>query len=389
MTQQIQTNVIFNHAYRFSRSNKKILIEQGGSRSGKTFNILVWVIFDYCVNNTGHIVTVCRKTFPSLRATVMRDFLDILKQNNLYNEKHHNKSNSEYTINGNTIEFISLDQPAKIRGRKRNLLFVNEANEIDWDSWQQLIFRTQGKIIIDYNPSEANHWIYDKVEVREDAIFYKTTYKDNPFIDKNIIHELERLKETDDEYWQVFGLGERALSRTQIFKFAVINKIPDTAKFISIGIDFGYTNDPTTAVEVYQDEHSIYINELLYRTMMTTADIHRFLLENNKGNKLCFGDSAEVRLIDELRRMGNNIRPSVKGQNSIAAGIDLLKRYKLNVTETSVNAIREFRDYRWKKDKANRLTNIPNDGSDHIPDAVRYATYSLMSKPNYGKYAIR
>ena len=196
----------------------------------------------------------------------MRDFLDILKHYELYNEKEHNKSNSEYYLNNNTIEFISLDQPAKIRGRKRNLLFVNECNEIDWDSWQQLIFRTEGQIIIDYNPSEANHWIYDKVEVREDSIFYKTTYKDNPFIDKNIISELERLKETDDEYWQVFGLGERALSRTQIFRILTINKIPSNAKFLSIGIDFGYTNDPTTAVEVYQDEHNLYINELLYNS---------------------------------------------------------------------------------------------------------------------------
>ena len=389
MTQKVQTNCIYHHAYQFSRSDKKILIEQGGSRSGKTFNLLIWIIFDYCANNSNTIITICRKTFPSLRGTVMRDFLDILKHYELYSEKEHNKSNSEYYLNNNTVEFISLDQPAKIRGRKRNLLFVNECNEIDWDSWQQLIFRTEGKIILDYNPSEANHWIYDKVETREDALFYKTTYKDNPFIDKNIIHELERLKETDDEYWQVFGLGERALSRTQIFSFSTINKIPEDAKFLSIGMDFGYTNDPTCAVEVYQKDHNLYINELLYRTMMTTADIHRFFLEHNKENKLCFGDSAEVRLIDELKRMGNNIRPSVKGQNSIMAGIDLLKRYKLHITETSVNAIKEFRDYRWKKDKANRLTNIPNDGADHLPDATRYATYSLMSKPNYGKYAIR
>ena len=207
---QVQTNVIFNHAYNFHRSDKKILIEQGGSRSGKTYNLLVWIIFDYCFQHKNHIVTICRKTFPSLRGTVMRDFLDILKNFELYSEKNHNKSNSEYYLNNNTIEFISLDQPAKIRGRKRNLLFVNECNEIDWDSWQQLIFRTEGQIIIDYNPSEANHWIYDKVETRDDAVFFKTTYKDNPFIDKTLVHELERLKETDEEYWQVFGLGERA-----------------------------------------------------------------------------------------------------------------------------------------------------------------------------------
>ena len=148
----------------------------------KLLIILLWIIFDYCFQNRNNIITICRKTFPSLRATVMRDFLDILKSYSLYSENNHNKSNSEYYLNNNTIEFISLDQPAKIRGRKRNLLFINEANEIDWESWQQLIFRTEGKIVIDYNPSESTHWIYDKVLVRDDVIFYKTTYKDNPFI---------------------------------------------------------------------------------------------------------------------------------------------------------------------------------------------------------------
>ena len=389
MTQRVETNIVFNHGYNFYRSDKKILIEQGGSRSGKTMNLLMWIIFDYCSINTGKIITITRRVMPSLRATVMRDFFEILRKYELYDEEKHNKSNSEYILNNNIIEFISLDQPAKIRGRKRNLLFINEANEIDWESWQQLIFRTEGKIVIDYNPSESTHWIYDKVLVRDDVIFYKTTYKDNPFIDKGLITELERLKETDEEYWQVFGLGERALSRTQIFTFGTVTNIPEQAKLLSIGIDFGYTNDPTCAVEVYKLDHTLYINELLYRTMMTTSDIHKFLLQNNTSNSLCFGDSAEGRLIDELKRMGNNIRPSVKGQNSIMAGIDLLKRYKLMITESSTNAIREFRDYRWKKDKAGRLTNIPNDGSDHIPDATRYATYSLMSKPNYCKYAIR
>ena len=144
MTQRVETNIVFNHGYNFYRSDKKILIEQGGSRSGKTMNLLMWIIFDYCSINTGKIITITRRVMPSLRATVMRDFFEILRKYELYDEEKHNKSNSEYILNNNIIEFISLDQPAKIRGRKRNLLFINEANEIDWESWQQLIFRTEG-----------------------------------------------------------------------------------------------------------------------------------------------------------------------------------------------------------------------------------------------------
>ena len=207
---KIQTNVVFEHLI---DSDKKIVIEQGGTRSGKTYNILLYLIFYYCSQNTKKTVTICRKTFPALRATVMRDFLEILRTHNLYNEALHNKSNSEYNLFGNLIEFISLDQPTKVRGRKRDLLFINEANELYWEDWQQLLFRTKEKIIIDYNPSDEYHWIYDKIIPRDDSAFYKTTYLDNPFLETSIRSEIERLKDTDELYWQVYGLGERGVSK--------------------------------------------------------------------------------------------------------------------------------------------------------------------------------
>ena len=155
---KIKTNVVFKHLL---KSNKKISIEQGGTRSGKTYNILLYIIFHYSLKNTGKTITICRKTFPSVRASVMRDFLDILKIHNCYFEANHNKSNHDYKINGNLVEFISLDQPQKVRGRKRNLLFINEANELDYEDWQQVIFRTDEKIILDFNPSDEYHWIYE------------------------------------------------------------------------------------------------------------------------------------------------------------------------------------------------------------------------------------
>ena len=244
---KIKTNVVFKHLL---KSDKKISIEQGGTRSGKTYNILLYIIFHYSLKNTGKTITICRKTFPSVRASVMRDFLDILKIHNCYFEANHNKSNHEYKINGNLVEFISLDQPQKVRGRKRNLLFINEANELDYEDWQQLIFRTDEKIILDFNPSDEYHWIYDKVIPRQDADFNITTYLDNSFLSDSIKEEIERLKYTDEQYWQIYGLGIKGISKSTIFSYVEVNQIPEDAEFISFGADAGYTNDPTTLVSV-------------------------------------------------------------------------------------------------------------------------------------------
>jgi len=383
--QKIKTNVVYEHLI---DNDKKIVVEQGGTRSGKTYNIILWIIFQYCTTNQNKIITICRKTFPSLRATVLRDFISILQANNIYSEKFHNKSNSEYHLFGNLVEFISLDQPQKIRGRKRDLLFINEANELYFEDWQQLLFRTQEKIILDFNPSDEYHWIYDKVLPREDCAFFKTTYLDNPFVEDSIIQEIERLRDTDDEYWQVYGLGERAASRSTIFKYTEVNQVPIDAALIAYGMDFGYTNDPTTFVAVYTQGHNLYVKEHLYRTQMTTQDINLFLRGENLLSNPIYADSAEPRLISELRRMGHNILPSIKGRDSVNAGIDLLKRYKIHILASSTNAISEFRNYKWKEDKAGMLINTPEDKHNHIIDPCRYATYSILSRPNFGKYTL-
>ena len=381
----VEVNVVFEHLI---DSQSKIVVEQGGTRSGKTYNILLYIIFYYCQKNKGKTVTICRKTFPAVRSSVMRDFTDILKEHNLYNEDDHNKSNSEYTLNTNLVEFISVDQPQKIRGRKRDLLFINEANELDFEDWQQLVFRTQEKIILDYNPSDEYHWIYDKVLTRDDVEFYKTTYKDNPFLNISIKDEIERLRDTDEQYWQIYGLGEKGISKSTIFNYHEVSKIPDDAEFISYGADAGYTNDPSTLVSVYRKDYNLYIKEHLYRTMMTTQDLHNHFKQVGVERNIIYFDSAEPRLISELRRMGNNVQPSVKGRDSINAGIDLFKRFKIHITSDSHNAIMEFRNYKWQEDRSGKLLNKPIDKNNHIIDACRYATYSILSRPNFGKYRV-
>jgi phage terminase large subunit len=382
----IQTNKVFNHLI---KSDKRIIVEQGGTRSGKTYNILLWLIFYYTERNTDKTITICRKSFPSLRASVMRDFFDILRNHDLYREEFHNKSSHEYHLNGNLVEFISLDQPQKIRGRKRNLLYINEGNELFYEDWQQLVFRTDGRIIIDYNPSESFHWIYDKVVPRDDCDFYQTTYRDNPFLDKSIVDEIERLRDTDEDYWRIYGLGERGMSRATIFQFGT-SEIPQEAKLISYGLDFGYTNDPSALVAVYQHGDNLYLDELLYRTGMTNRDLHHHLqsLGLDRRDEI-FADSAEPKSIEELHRFGWNIKPTAKGQDSINAGIDILKRHKIFATPRSNNLIKELQNYKWTEDKNGNLLNKPISVMDHALDASRYAVYNKLSKPNYGRYSIR
>ncbi len=385
---EIQTNKVFAH---LRDSTKKITIEQGGTRSGKTYNILIWIIFHYCMKNKGKTISIVRKTLPAVRASVMRDFLDILVKTNLYREENHNKSNFEYNLNGNIVEFMSVDQPQKVRGRKRDVLFLNEANELEIEDWRQLLFRTTEKVILDYNPSEEFHWIYDEVLTREDCDFYQTTYLDNPFLEQSIITEIERLKQIDEIYWQIYGLGERGKNRSAVFQFIEAD-IPASAKFKAYGLDFGYTADPTSIVAFYADEEAktIYFDELVYQTGMTNSDIANTLKSMNIDRRtIIWADSSEPKSIEEIYRNGFNIRPTAKGQDSVNIGIDMMRRYTIAVSKRSLNLIKELRNYKYIEDKNGKLTNKPVDAFNHAVDACRYAVFNTMNRPNLGKYSIR
>jgi phage terminase large subunit len=382
---KLKTNKVFRH---LEESAAKIVVQQGGTRSGKTFNILLWIIFSYCQKNEGKIITICRKTYPALRGTVMRDFLTILKDHEIYSEDDHSKTASEYRLNGNTIEFISLDMPQKIRGRKRDLLFANEANELTFEDWQQLLFRTNEKVIIDFNPSEEFHWIYDQVLPRKDVEFYQTTYKDNPFLGAEIKSEIERLKEIDENYWRVYGLGERGQAKSLVYTFSTTKEIPKEAKLISYGLDFGYSSDPTSLVRTYILDDNMYVDELLYRTGMTNQDIANEMkvLGLDRSNEI-YADSAEPKSIEEIYRMGWNVKPTIKG--SINIGIDIIRRYKLIATESSFNLIKELRNYKYIEDKNGQMTNKPVDNFNHALDALRYSVVNKISKSHLGRYSFR
>jgi phage terminase large subunit len=380
--------------YDLKKSNKRICVLQGGTRSGKTYSILLGLIeFAYKNKGKGLYITIARKTFPSLRGTSMRDFFEILQKENLYDERNHNKSSGLYHLYGNIFEFISVDQPARVRGRKRDVLFLNEANEFSFDDYTQLALRTTYKIIIDFNPSDEYHWLYTQIidAKREDVDFHISTYKDNPFLESEVVKEIERLKEVDENLWRVFGEGQRGVATETIFpSFNIIDKPIENAKLIAYGLDFGFSADPTTLIAVYKYDLDLYIDEIIYERGLTNQDIAIRIKELGiQRNVECFADSSEPKSIEEIYRMQSiNIKPAKKGADSIRIGIDVMKRHKLNITKRSINTIKEFRNYKWIKDKNGEITNKPIDAFNHSIDAVRYVCLNKLMVSYSGKYFI-
>ena len=335
-------------------------------------------------------MTICRKTYPALRASVMRDFFTILEQQELYIPSLHNKSQSTYKLFGNIVEFISLDQSSKVRGRKRDLLFCNEANELSLEDWRQLILRTTGRIIIDFNPSDEFHWIHDSVIPRDDSDFFQTTYKDNPFLEQSVIEEIERFKDVDENFWRVYGLGEKGVNRSAVLTHWKQSKsIPEGWKLMNYGLDFGYTNDPTCIVAVYTDGQGFLLDEICYATGLTNSAICETMrLAGIQREDVIIADCAEPKSIDEIHGHGFNVHACRKGADSIRAGLDFLRSRPLLITERSLNGIKELRNYKYKEDKNGNILNSPVDAFNHFIDASRYAITFNQTNPNFGSYAL-
>lgn len=366
--------------YDNKRSKKRIVINQGGTRSGKTYSILQ-VLCEWCLGNkdAGWIISVVRKTLPSLKGSAYRDFLEILNKEGWYDESQHNKSEMIYNLYGNLFEFISIDQPQKIRGRKRNICFVNECNELSYEDFFQLNIRTTDKLIIDFNPSDEYHWIYDRLQIRDDADFFITTYRDNPFLEKSLVEEIERLEQADENYWRVYGLGLRGISTQTIYTHWKAADYPPSGEEW-YGLDFGY-NVPTALVRVKMYDGSIYADEVLYQTKLTTADLIERLKDFGVSGEI-FCDSAEPKTIEELSRAGFNAKPSDK---DVWAGIQKVKSMPLYITPQSENLLKEIKNYKWKTDKDGKVTadEQPVKFNDHILDALRYAIHTKLTIPQY------
>ena len=368
----------------------RIVVNQGGTRSSKTYSIAQLIILK-ALQEQGKVYTICRKTLPALKSSAYRDFFSILEHHNLYNPNKHNKSELTYKLNNNLIEFISVDMPDKVRGRQRHILWMNEATEFSMEDFVQLSLRCTENIYLDFNPSDPYSWIYDRVMNRDDCTFIKSTYLDNPFLPEETIKEIERLRSLDSNYWTIYGLGDMAQPTETIFRqFEIANEVPKNANLISLGMDFGYSNDPTAIVEVYKLNDDLYINELLYSKGLTNQDIALKLRELNVGNRTeIVYDSAEPKSGEELRRMGFLMFPAKKGADSINMGIDVLRRFKLHITKNSINALNEFKYYKWLTDKNGHIVNKPaTNQADHLIDAVRYVALNKLMTNYSGKYYI-
>lgn len=371
----IKTTVVYEHLLTSDEMNKRIVVAQGGSRSGKTYNILIWWIIKL-LQEEDKTLSIVRKTLPSLKNSVLKDLIEILELFNLYDPKKFHKQEGFYELGSNIINWFSVDEPQKLRGSKRDYLYCNEANELAIEDWNQLIFRTSDKVILDLNPSELSCWVYD-LENRDDCYYFKTTYKDNPFVDKNIIKELESLKDKDENLYRIYTLGEKGIATTLVFnKFNTIEKIPTTAKLLGRGMDMGY-NDPTTLIEVYQDGDTLYMKELMYVRNLTMPDIiHRLDQLGIIKTDEIWVDSASPQNIEELKRARYNAKPVNK--KSILHGIDLMRRHIMFIEQTSKNILFEFGSYKWKTDKDGNLLDIPQDDHNHTIDAIRYVLESTI-----------
>jgi phage terminase large subunit len=309
-----------------------------------------------------------------------------------FNENNFNQSNLTYRFTkGSYIEFFSADQPDKLRGARRDILFINECNNVNFESFQQLNIRTKKFIYLDFNPT-SEFWVHKELKDEPDSDFLILTYKDNEALDNSIVQQIEknRLKAETSAYWanwwRVYGLGEIGMLEGVIFSnWKTIDTLPKDAKLIGIGLDFGYTNDPTAIIEIYNYNGTRILNELKYQTGMLNSDIAKELPKHVP----VYADSSEPKSIEEIKRYGITIKGVTKGKDSINYGIDVMQRQEYLVTSNSVNLIKELRAYCWDTDKAGTRLNKPIDTNNHAIDALRYHEMETLGlNSNYGKYHI-
>lgn len=372
--------------------NKRLKIIQGGTSAGKTFGILP-VLIDKCAREKGLEVSVVAETIPHLRRGALKDFLKIMRWTGRYVEDRFNATLLRYEFaNGSSIEFFSADNASKLRGARRDILYINECNNVTFDAYLELSIRTKKEIYLDFNPANE-FWVHTELKDEPDADFIILTYKDNEALDESIVRQIEknRDKAATSSYWanwwRVYGLGEVGSLEGVVFdNWKEIDKIPDEARLVGIGLDFGYTNDPTAAIEIYNWNGQRIVNEIVYRTGMLNSDIAKIL----PSGVTIYADSSEPKSIDEIRRYGKTIKGVTKGKDSIKYGIDVMQRQSYLVTKQSTNLIKELRSYCWDVDKNGVRQNNPVGGNDHAIDALRYHEMeSLGLNSNYGQYAIR
>jgi phage terminase large subunit len=371
---------------------KRIKIVQGGTSASKTYSILA-VLIDKALRKDGIEISIVAESIPHLRRGALKDFVKILKWTNRFYDQQFNKSLLTYQFrNGSVIEFFSADDASKLRGARRDILYINECNNVTFEAYNELSIRTKREVYLDFNPANE-FWVHKELKDEPDTDFIILTYKDNEALDESIVTQIEknRDKAATSSYWanwwRVYGLGQVGSLEGVVFtNWKEIDTIPKEAKLIGIGLDFGYTNDPTAAIEIYNYNGTRIVNELVYRTGMVNSDIAKIL----PSGVIIYADSSEPKSIEEIRRQGKTIKGVTKGADSINYGIDVMQRQDYLVTKQSTNLIKELRSYCWDTDKQGQRMRRPIDHYNHAIDALRYHEMEALGlKSNYGQYNIR
>lgn len=351
---------------------KKIRVIQGGTSASKTISVLLYLIGYAQSDTTKTLTSIVAESIPHLKRGAMRDFRKIMETHGYWKDANWNATDSIYTFEtGSQIEFFSTDNGDKLRGARRDRLFMNEANNNTFDAFEQLEVRTKDFVILDYNPT-AEFWVHTEViPKRTDVEFIILTYKDNEALSKEIIASIEQRKDRKG-WWEVFGLGQLGEVEGKIYKdWAIIDEIPHEARLERYGLDFGYSNDPTAIVAIYKYNGGFILDEVTYQKGLSNKQIADIFLAQEK-KALVMADSAEPKSIDEIKSYGVNILPASKGAGSINQGIQFLQDQRVSITKRSVNGIKEYRNYMWKIDKDGKVLNVPEDMFNHFLDAARY-----------------
>jgi len=346
----------------------------GGSSASKTVSILLWLI-DYCQSHKGKIASVVSWTLPHLKKGAIRDFLNIMEEHQYFKIDRWNKTDFIYTFEtGTKLEFFSVDQTGKVRGPRRDVLFINEANNVSYEVYTQLEIRTRDVVFLDWNPI-TEFWWYSEVINQPNVDALTLTYKDNEALSENEKNALEARK-NNKSWWKVYGLGQLGEIETRIYKnWAIIDEIPHEARLERYGVDFGYSNDPTAICAIYYYNGGFILDEVTYQKGLSNKQIADILL--NVPQALVIADSAEPKSIDEIKLYGVNILPSTKGKGSVSQGIQYVQGQRISITKNSVNGIKEYRNFIWLTDKDGKILNEPDPQFKHFMDAVSYGLNSL------------
>lgn len=357
---------------------KRIRIVQGGSSASKTISILLYLIARAQSDKNKTLTSIVSESIPHLKRGVMRDFKNIMTTHHYWKDSNWNVTDSIYTFEtGSQIEFFSTDNGDKLRGARRDRLFMNEANNCTLDAFEQLEIRTKEFIFVDYNPSNE-FWVQTEIIAkRNDYDFIILTYKDNEALSKEIVDSLEQ-RMNRKGWWQVYGMGQLGEVEGKIYKnWQIIDELPHEARLVRAGLDFGYTNDPSSVVYIYYYNGGYILDEIFYLKGLSNKQIADTILAQSE-QTLVIADGAEPKSIDEIKDYKVNIIAADKSKGTVNFGIQFVQDQKISVTKRSVNVIKEYRNYLWKTDKNGLILNEPEHTFSHSMDAIRYAISTLQ-----------